>query len=264
MKRLTSNQLQDFKVRGEKIACVTCYDASFARVMDAAGMDVLLVGDSLGNVLHGAETTLGVTIDDMVYHARWVSRGSTRAHVMVDMPFLSYSSDADACRNAGRLLGEGGAQMVKIEGGGWVIDIVAGLTMRGVPVCAHLGLTPQFIHQIGGYRVQGREPVVAEAMVNDARALADAGATMLVLEQVPSALAKRITDSIEIPVIGIGAGVDCDGQVLVMHDLIGASDRVPKMARDFLADNSSIAAAVGAYVAAVKAGTFPGPENSFD
>jgi 3-methyl-2-oxobutanoate hydroxymethyltransferase len=262
--QITIHRLRELKRAGEKIAALTAYDAAFSRVIAGSGVEIILVGDSLGMVLHGEETTLRVTVDDMTYHTRIAARGAGRALVVADMPFMSYPTPERACENAGRLTGKGGAHMVKLEGGSWLCETVHFLVERGVPVCAHLGLTPQWINRIGGYRVQGREPEAAQAMLADALALEEAGAEMLVLECVPPALATRISGEVRMPVIGIGAGPGCDGQVLVLYDLIGISGRSPKMSRNFLAGSGDIAAAVRAYVEAVKSGTFPGPENCFD
>jgi 3-methyl-2-oxobutanoate hydroxymethyltransferase len=261
---VTVPRLHAMKRAGEKIVSLTAYDASFARLLAAAGVEIVLVGDSLGMVLHGADSTLGVTVDDMVYHTRLASRAAAPALVLADMPFMSYATPERACDAAARLIGEGGAHMVKLEGGAWLADTIARLTTRGVPVCAHLGLTPQWVNKFGGYKVQGRDPQVAEAMLRDAALLEAAGAELLVLECVPSALAGRIARAVRMPVIGIGAGRDCDGQVLVLHDLIGVSGRAPRAAKNFLAGRGDIDAAVRAYVAAVKSGDFPGPEQSFD
>lgn len=252
------------KRAGERIACLTCYDASFARLLDKAGIEVLLVGDSLGMVLHGRDTTLAVRLADMIYHCSHVRRGAERGLVVGDMPFMSYASPYQALRNAARLLSEGGAQVVKLEGGAWLAETVRLLSERGVPVCAHLGLLPQSIHRLGGYRVQGRGPEAALRIREDARTLEEAGAVMLVLECVPRALAAEITASLAIPVIGIGAGVECDGQVLVLYDMLGVSGKSPKFSKDFLASNGTIQAAVEDYVRAVKAGEFPGQEHGFD
>lgn len=260
---ITVQRLREMKRAGEKIVSLTAYDACFARVLAAAGVEILLVGDSLGMVLHGEPTTLRVTIDDMVYHTRQVARGAGEAFILADMPFMSYPTPARALTSAGRLVGEGGAHMVKLEGAGWLCATVKRLTTQGIPVCAHLGLTPQWVHKFGGYRVQGRDPEAAKAMEADAKALEAAGAELLVLESVPAALADRITKAVRMPVIGIGAGAGCDGQVLVLHDLLGISGRAPRAARNFLAGAADIPSAVRAYVRAVKEGSFPGPENSF-
>ena len=265
IRRTTVSRLRKLKAEGEKIACLTAYDASFARVLDAAGMDVILVGDSLGMVVQGRETTVPVTVDDVLYHTRNVARGCARALLMADMPFMSYPTPERALDNAARFLQEGGAQMVKLEGSAAQEETVRRLSENGIPVCAHLGLKPQSIHKLGAYRVQGRDAAAAEAMVGDAQALVAAGADLLLLECVPSALADRIRDAVPIPVIGIGAGPGCDGQILVLHDVLGltAPGRMPRFARDFLAENGSIEAAIRDYVDQVKGGRFPTPEQSF-
>ncbi|MGQ0592941.1 MAG: 3-methyl-2-oxobutanoate hydroxymethyltransferase [Gammaproteobacteria bacterium] len=263
MGRISITDLKRLK-SSERIACLTAYDATFARLADRAGVEVLLVGDSLGMVIQGGDTTLEVRLADMIYHTRCVQRGSERALVVADMPFMSYATPSAALGNAARLLGEGGAQVVKIEGGAWLDEGVRLLCERGIPVCGHLGLTPQSIHRLGGYRVQGREPVAAETLRRDAEALCRAGAQLLVLECVPRGLAAEITASVEIPVIGIGAGRDCDGQVLVLHDLLGATRRSPSFSKDFLAPAGSVQEAFAAYVREVKSGAFPGPEHGFD
>ena len=260
---VTVTRLRDMKAAGERIAMLTAYDAGFARVLDAAGVDVVLVGDSLGMVVQGHDSTVPVTVDDMIYHARAVARGLQRALLLVDMPFMSYAEPRSALANAARLMQEGGAQMVKLEGDALQVDTVRHLSERGVPVCAHLGLTPQYVHKLGGYRVQGRDEAAAAKMLADARALEAAGADLLLLECVPQALARRITEAMGIPVIGIGAGPDCDGQVLVLHDLLGITPRLPRFARDFLAGDGSIEGAVRDYVAAVREGRFPSGEESF-
>lgn len=262
--RITVPVLQAKKRAGEKIACLTAYDASFAQVLDAAGVDVVLVGDSLGMVIQGNDTTLPVTVDDVVYHGRAVARGLRRALLMVDMPYLSYTSPQQALENAGRFMQQAGAQMVKLEGGAEQTGIVSRLTQNGIPVCAHLGLQPQRVHKIGGYRVQGREADAAEAMLNEARELEDAGADIMLLECVPQTLAEIITDALDIPVIGIGAGAGCDGQILVLYDILGISaGRIPKFSRNFIAGAGTIEAAVKSYVDAVRTGQFPGSEHAF-
>jgi 3-methyl-2-oxobutanoate hydroxymethyltransferase len=261
---ITISTLKQMKGRGEKIACLTAYDASFAAVLDRAGVDVILVGDSLGMVIQGFDTTVPVTMDDMIYHARAVARGSRRALRVVDMPFMSYSNPAQAIANAARLMQEGGAQMVKLEGGETQVDIVRHLASRGIPVCAHLGLQPQSIHKLGSYRVQGRDEASARMMSDAAEAVQAAGAEVLLLECVPAPLAAQITASVTIPVIGIGAGSACDGQILVLYDILGVSlDRVPRFARNFLDDATGIPDAVEKYVRAVRKGTFPAAEHSF-
>lgn len=253
------------KRRGEKITCLTGYDYSFAALLDRAGVDMIMVGDSLGMVMQGNETTLPVSLADMVYHCRCVARGATRALLIGDLPFMSYQeSPQRALASAGRLMQRGGAQVVKLEGGEPMAETVRFLTERGIPVCAHLGLTPQSVHQLGGYRVQGREAAAAERMRHDAKVLQQAGAGLIVLEAIPAELAKAITADLEIPTIGIGAGVDCDGQVLVLHDMLGIYPRPsPKFSKNFMQGAASIEDAVKRYIAAVKSGEFPGPEHSF-
>lgn len=264
MSRTTLTQLRKLKANGEKIAMLTAYDASFASLLDQAGVDVLLVGDSLGMVIQGHTDTLPVTVEDMVYHCRHVSRGSQKALLIVDMPFMSYATPTIALDNAARLMREGHAQIVKLEGGAWLVDTVQLLTERGIPVCAHLGLTPQSVHQLGGYRVQGRLEKEAEQLYQDALALQKAGASLLVLECIPAQLAKTITANLEILVIGIGAGVHCDGQVLVLYDMLGITPgKRPSFSKDFLQETHSIVEAVKAFVQAVKTGIFPSDEHTF-
>lgn len=256
--------LQQMAGRGEKIAVLTAYDASFAQLCEQAGVEVLLVGDSLGMVLQGASSTLAVTLHDMQYHTRCVAKGAQNAYIVTDMPFGSYQqSPEQAFRNASRLMAAG-AHMVKLEGGTVMSETVRFLVERGIPVCGHLGLTPQSVHQLGGYRVQGKDEAQAQQLIADAQALADVGAGMLVLEMVPAALAKAITDSVRIPTIGIGAGVDCSGQVLVLHDMLGIyPGKSPRFVRNFMQDASSIPQALEHYVKAVKDKTFPAVEHSF-
>jgi 3-methyl-2-oxobutanoate hydroxymethyltransferase len=265
VKPVTLTTLREMKRRGEKITCLTAYDYSFASLLDTAGIDMIMVGDSLGMVMQGHDSTLPVSVADMVYHARCVSRGAKRALIIVDMPFMSYQqSPAHAFASAGRLMQKGGAQVVKLEGGEPMAGTVRFLVERGVPVCAHLGLTPQSVHQLGGYRVQGREAIAAEKIRHDAKVLQEAGASLLVLEAVPSELAKTITSDLEIPTIGIGAGSDCDGQVLVLQDMLGIYPRPsPKFSKNFMQGAGSVEAAVKSYIADVKSGAFPGPEHSF-
>jgi 3-methyl-2-oxobutanoate hydroxymethyltransferase len=255
--------LAAMKAKGERIACLTCYDASFARVLDTAGVDLMLVGDSLGMVLQGHRTTVPVTIEQMAYHGACVSRGRGRALLVVDLPFLACATPERAVDSAGRLMQEGGAEVVKLEGGAPMLETVRRLTEQGVPVCAHLGLLPQSVHRIGGYRFQGRDHASAEAIRHDAMAMQEAGASLLVLECVPAALASEIALTLTIPVIGIGAGAGCDGQVLVLHDMLGLnSGRAPRFSRDFMTGKGSIADAVGDYVKAVKSGEFPGRDET--
>jgi 3-methyl-2-oxobutanoate hydroxymethyltransferase len=261
--RVTVTTLRKMKREGEKIVMLTAYDASFAKVLDAQGVDVILVGDSLGMVIQGHDTTVPVTMDEMVYHTRAVTRTAAHALVIGDLPFMSYTSPDMALRNSARLMQEGRAQMVKLEGGAPQVATVSQLAHHGVPVCAHLGLQPQSVHKLGGYRVQGRDEAVAKQMLDDAKALQDAGADLLVLECVPVSLAEQITQALEIPVIGIGAGRGCDGQVLVLHDMLGISPRAPKFSHDFIGTGATIPQAVASYVQAVKAGTFPQDQHCF-
>ena len=244
---------------------VTAYDATFARMLDEAGADILLVGDSLGMVVQGNDTTLGVTIDDMIYHCRAVARGARRAHIVGDMPFLSYQVTAEeALRNAGRLLAEGHAHSVKLEGGRSVAPTIERIVAAGIPVMAHVGLTPQSVHAMGGFKVQGREDDDAARIIDDARAVADAGAYALVLEGIPGDLAGRVTAAVPIPTIGIGAGIDCDGQVLVCYDLLGLTPNLkPKFVKgyDKLFDRG--VAAAKAFCDEVRGRKFPGPEHTF-
>lgn len=263
-KPLALPDLHRRKQDGEKIVCVTAYEASIAARADEAGVDLVLVGDSLGMVVQGHASTLPVTMEAMVYHTACVARGLRRAFLVADLPFMAFRDVPTAFANATRLVAEGGAAMVKLEGADWVCDVIHALTTREIPVCAHLGLTPQAIHRLGGYRVQGREAETAERLRADARAVQDAGAQLLVLECVPAALAAAISRELAIPVIGIGAGVDCDGQVLVMHDLLGITPgKRPRFSRDFLAGAGSVVEAIAAYARAVRAREFPGPEHSY-
>lgn len=260
---VTLSTLRTMRANGEKIAVLTCYDASFARVLEAAGVEVLLVGDSLGMVVQGHASTLPVKLAEMAYHTRCVAAGSARAFIVADLPFGSYQPSPERAFAASARLMAAGAHMVKLEGGAVMLDTVAFLTQRGIPVCAHLGLLPQSVNQVGGYRVQGRDDATAAQLMADARALEAAGAGMIVLEMVPAALAKAVTDALTIPTIGIGAGPDCSGQVLVLYDLLGLYPRAPKFAKNFLQGADGIEAAVRAYVAAVKDGRFPAAEHSF-
>ncbi|MGH8174216.1 MAG: 3-methyl-2-oxobutanoate hydroxymethyltransferase [Rhodanobacteraceae bacterium] len=261
---LTLPALHDMKKRGEKIVVVTAYDASFAAAADAADIDVVLVGDSLGMVVQGRASTLPVSVDEMVYHTACVARGLKRAWLVADMPFMSARDVPTAMTNAARLMAEGGASMVKLEGSGWASEAIRALSERDVPVCAHLGLTPQSVFKLGGYRVQGREEVAAKKLKAAAHEVQDAGADLLVLECVPAALAAEITRDLRIPTIGIGAGVDCDGQVLVLHDLLGVSTgKRPRFVKDFLAGTDSIVGALSAYAKAVRSREFPAAEHSY-
>jgi 3-methyl-2-oxobutanoate hydroxymethyltransferase len=260
---VTISKLQEMNRAGEKIAVLTAYDASFAALMDQAGIDVILIGDSLGNIVQGESSTLPVTIEDMVYHTRCVTKGQTSAFLITDMPFGSYSTPEQAMQGAAQLM-KAGAHMVKLEGGTWLAETVKFLVERSVPVCAHLGLLPQSVHALGGFKVQGKSAESAQTLINDAKALQEAGAQLLVLEAIPSELGKKVTDAIQIPTIGIGAGPDCSGQVLVMHDMLGAfPGRSPKFVKNFLSGQSSIEAAFKSYIQEVKTGKFPGPEHCF-
>ena len=264
-KKLTISALRNMKHEGEKVAVLTASDASFTRQLEDAGLDVLLVGDSLGMVVQGHASTLPVSLDDMVYHGGIVARARRRAFLVMDMPFMTYSNPEQALLSAARLMQAGGADMVKLEGGAQRLDSVRALTSEGVPVCAHLGLLPQSVNKLGGYRVQGRDPAGAERIFEDAMALEQAGADMLVLECVPAALAKRISEATGMVVIGIGAGVGCDGQVLVLYDMLGITPgHRPRFTHNFLAGAGDIQAALRAYVAAVKNGHFPAAEHSYD
>jgi len=258
------SRLRELKKAGEKIASLTAYDASFARLLEKAGIDFVLVGDSLGMVLQGEADTLKVSMEDMIYHTRLVSRVLQQTLLVADMPCNSYTDSVQALNNARRLINEGGAHMVKLEGGSEILDQVKSLCQNGVAVCGHLGLQPQSVHKYGGYKVQGRNEEDAVRILADAIALEQAGAGMIVLECIPRQLAAKISEALSIPTIGIGAGVDCDGQILVMYDVIGISGYIPKMANDFLQQGGSISTAVRNYITAVKNGTFPTSAQSFD
>ena len=264
MSRITLPKLQKLHTDGIKIAMLTCYDASFAAVIENAGVECLLVGDSLGMVLQGHDSTLPVTIADMAYHTGCVARGSHTAFIIADLPFGSYQESREqAYRSAARLMAAG-AHMVKLEGGAEFARSIGFLTRRGISVCGHLGLTPQSVHQLGGYRVQGRTADAGDQLLADAIALQDAGAGMIVLEAIPAELARRVTAELHIPTIGIGAGPDCSGQVLVLHDMLDVfPGRKAKFVRNFMRDASSIADAVAGYVRAVKDGSFPAAEHTF-
>lgn len=262
-------KIRQMKQSGEKIAVLTCYDASFAALCEKAGVDILLVGDSLGMVLQGADSTLGVTLRDMQYHTRCVAKRAGKSYIVTDMPFGSYQQNPEQALRAAVRLMSVGAHMVKLEGGAVMQETVRFLVDRGIPVCGHLGLTPQSVHQLGGYRLQGKDEKEAKQLLDDAKALAEAGASMIVLEMMPSALAASITEAISIPTIGIGAGPDCSGQVLVLHDMLGiyaGSDpdyKPPRFVRNFMPGTSSVEEAIRNYVQAVKNGEFPLAEHSF-
>ncbi|SNS39376.1 ketopantoate hydroxymethyltransferase [Noviherbaspirillum humi] len=262
-KAVTVPALIAMRQAGEKIAMLTCYDASFAALMDRCGVETLLVGDSLGMVCQGHASTLPVTIQDIAYHTASVARGNRSALLIADMPFGTYATPQQAFENAARLM-QAGAQMVKLEGGIWLEDTVQYLTQRAVPVCAHLGLTPQSVHQFGGFKVQAKTQEAARQLKHDALMLQTAGASMLVLEAIPAQLAKEVTESLTIPTIGIGAGPDCAGQVLVMHDMLGVfPGRKARFVRNFMEGQTSVEGAVRAYIGAVKDGSFPAPEHCF-
>ena len=259
---ITLNTLRERQAKQEKLACIALYDAAMATLAANSGVEMVLVGDSLGMTVQGHDSTLPVTVEHMAYHTAAVKRGNQRSLLIADMPFMAYATPEQALSNAGLLM-QAGAHMVKLEGGAWLSDTVAQLKRCGIPVCAHLGLTPQSVHAFGGYRVQGREQAQAQAIINDARALAAAGADMVVLECIPSALAAEISAATPMITIGIGAGSATDAQVLVVNDLLGITPKAPKFAKNFLANSPSIAAAMAGFVAAVKDQRFPGAEHSF-
>ncbi|GLS83147.1 3-methyl-2-oxobutanoate hydroxymethyltransferase [Paraferrimonas haliotis] len=264
MAKITTASLLKMKQQGNKFSALTAYDASFASAFDAQGIEVLLIGDSLGMVLQGQDDTLPVTVADIAYHTRSVRKGAKNALVMADMPFMSYATTELAMTNAAELM-RAGASMVKLEGGQWLLETVSALTQRGIPVCGHLGLTPQSVHLFGGFKIQGRQAEQAQAMIKDAQALEQAGAQLLVIECVPASLAKAITEAVSIPVIGIGAGKDTDGQILVMHDLLGISTGyIPKFSKNFLAETGDIHLAIQRYKAQVAAQEFPADEHTFN
>ncbi|MEI6895524.1 MAG: 3-methyl-2-oxobutanoate hydroxymethyltransferase [Colwellia sp.] len=263
MAKISTASLLNMKQQGEKISTITAYDASFAKLFDQAGIHAILIGDSLGMVLQGQDSTLPVTIDEMVYHTRCVKKGAVESLIIADMPFMSYSSQDLALANAALLM-QAGASMVKLEGGAWLYDTIAALVERGIPVCAHLGLTPQSVNIFGGFKVQGRENDKAQQMIADAKALETAGAQLLVLECIPQDLGKTITTALTIPTIGIGAGKDTDGQILVMHDALGiACNYMPKFSRNFLKDTGDIKKAIELYISEVSQGNFPADEHVF-
>jgi len=262
-KAVTAPALMAMRAAGEKITMLTCYDASFAALMDRCGVEMLLVGDSLGMVSQGHQSTLPVTLADMAYHTASVARGNRTALLVADMPFGTYATPEAAFNNAAELM-RAGAHMIKLEGGAWLAPTVRFLTERAIPVCAHVGLTPQSVHILGGFKVQGKSVAGAEQMKDDALALQAAGASVLVLEAIPAALGREVTEALAIPTIGIGAGPDCSGQVLVMHDMLGVfPGHKARFVKNFMDGQTSIDAAVKAYVAAVKDGSFPAPEHCF-
>lgn len=264
MPRKSLSDLKRMKQAGEKIVCLTAYDASFAAILDESGVDVMLVGDSLGMVIQGHSSTIPVTVDDIVYHTRHVCRGAPQALVIADMPFMANATPEQTLHNAGRLMQEGGAHIVKLEGGYAVLDTVQRLSNLGVPVCGHIGLQPQSVNKLGGYKVQGKQQADAERLLAEAKALEQAGADLLVLECIPAGLGRAISQQIAVPTIGIGAGVHCDGQVLVTYDMLGITPgKRPRFSHDFLAGRGSVKEAVQAFVSAVKQGHFPTLAQSY-
>ncbi len=262
--KVTVPRLREMKAQGEKIVMLTAYDAGFAAQCEIGGVDSVLVGDSLGMVVQGRASTLPVTLDEMVYHTAAAARGIDTALLIADLPFMTFRDADTALRSSARLLAEGGAAMVKLEGADYVLDVIHALDRHEVPVCAHLGLTPQSVHKLGGYRVQGKGKSAAERLLADAHAVQQAGASLLVLECVPAALAQRVTAELQIPTIGIGAGADCDGQVLVIYDMLGITPgKRPRFSRDFLIGRGSVAEAIRAYAKAVRTGAFPAAEHAF-
>lgn len=263
-KKITNTELSAMKTRGEKIASLTAYDASFAHILDQAGVEMVLVGDSLGMVVQGQSSTIPVTIDEMAYHSKMVSRGLERALLVTDMPFMSYPDPQTAMNNAAILMQQGYANMVKLEGGQPILECVQHIVGQGIPVCGHLGLLPQSVNQLGGYRVQGKDDAQAKAIIEDAKSLQQAGASAIVVECIPSSLAKKLTASVDIPIIGIGAGSDCDGQVLVSYDMLDiTAGKRPKFSKNFMLEAGNISDAVSAYVQAVKNKEFPADEHTF-
>ena len=263
MGNVTVNTLQELKQKGEKFCCITAYDATFSRLISEAGAETMLVGDSLGMVLQGHDSTIPVTVEDMAYHTSCVARGNTGALIMADMPFMSYSTPEQALETGTHLM-QAGAHMVKMEGGTWLSESIHMLVERGVPVCAHLGLTPQSVNVFGGFRVQGRTPKGAKSILADAVEIQDAGASLLVLECIPTELATDISEKLSIPVIGIGAGPGTDAQVLVMHDMLGLSGHTPRFVRNFMEGQPDIQSALRAFVSSVKDGSYPAPEHSYE
>ncbi len=263
MANITTASLLKMKQQGEKISTITAYDASFAKLFDQAGIHAILIGDSLGMVLQGQDSTLPVSIDDMAYHTQCVKNGTEKTLIIADMPFMSYATQEQALTNAAKLM-QAGASMVKMEGGAWLNETIAAMVERGIPVCAHLGLTPQSVNIFGGFKVQGRDNDKAQQMIDDAKALEAAGAQLLVLECIPATLGEAITKALSIPTIGIGAGKDTDGQILVMHDALGiACNYMPKFSRNFLKDTGDIKKAIELYISEVSCGNFPGDEHIF-
>jgi len=261
---ITLATLKNIKERGDKFACLTAYDACFASILNKAGVDVILIGDSLGMVLQGHDSTLPVTMNDMIYHTQCVKRGNKSSLLMADLPFMSYASEAQTLENAAALM-RAGANIVKLEGGAWIANTTKLLTERGIPICAHMGLTPQSVNRIGGFHVQGRDTNQAQLIIDEAHMLQDAGANILLLECVPRDFAKSITESLEIPVIGIGAGPDTTGQIMVLHDVLGVSPITPKFVKNFLIDSKNgIPGAIEEYVKSVRNHSFPEKQHCFN
>lgn len=263
MKPVTIETLQQFKISNEKFSCIAAYDALFARLLNQAGVDIILVGDSLGMVLQGNGSTIPVTVDDMCYHTRCVAKGNNNSLIIADMPFMSYADTATAVKTATALM-QAGANMVKLEGGQWLNNTISTLVCGGIPVCAHIGLTPQSVNTLGGYKVQGRSAEQAEQLMEDAIALETAGAQIVLMECVPSALAAKVDAALSIPTIGIGAGPNTTGQVLVLHDMLGLNSRPARFVKNFMTDASSIQDALHLFNAAVKNGDFPQPHHCFE
>ncbi|MGB1158898.1 MAG: 3-methyl-2-oxobutanoate hydroxymethyltransferase [Porticoccaceae bacterium] len=263
MKTTSIQKLKASKADGKKFAVITAYDFTFASLIEAAGIEVMLVGDSLGNVIQGQKTTVPVTVEQMAYHTAAVRRGAESSLLVADMPFMSYSNQTQALDNAATLM-QAGAQMVKLEGGEWLADTVHALTERGIPVCGHIGLTPQSVFKLGGYKVQGKDQQAADKMLTDAKTLQQAGADLIVVECIPAALGQQLSESLDIPVIGIGAGPHTDAQVLVLYDMLGISQRLPVFSKNYLAQTNSVQEALTAYAEEVRSGTFPQPEHCFN
>ncbi len=262
MKTISINALAAMKRNGEKFAAITAYDFTFSRLIESAGIEVSLVGDSLGNVIQGHDSTIPVTVDEMAYHTAAVKRGNNRSLLVTDMPFMSYSTETTALDNA-KIMMQAGAQMVKLEGGEWLAETIYLLSQRGIPVCGHVGLTPQSVHKLGGFKVQGRAEDAADEMVREALVIQEAGADLIVVECVPTDLGARLSSTLDIPVIGIGAGPNTDGQVLVLHDMLGISQKLPKFSKNFLTHNDSILEAIACYGEEVRQGIFPDEQHCF-
>lgn len=264
MSNVSLSTLKKLKFEGKKFAVLTAYDATFAQLLSQAGIEILLVGDSLGMVVQGCSSTVPVTLEQMIYHTQAVSRGNQGSLIMADLPYMTYATVDSALKNSARLM-QAGAKIVKLEGGAWLSKTIEKLSCCGIPVCAHIGLTPQSVDKIGGYKIQGRDKEKADQMLSDALILQDSGADMLLMECIPSPLAKRITQQLQIPTIGIGAGPETDAQVLVLHDMLGiATDYAPKFVKNFLSGSADVQQAIASYAESVKNGSFPGPEHCYD